>query len=613
MEDKLNLPKWHKELDTYRCVCSTFIIEGNVYDMQAMINEETNQYRRVGIQQYLSTYFRQVGYKYIGFYNRIDGFSNIDELKTFFPSLFCEGQGVLGRKKGDITNNEAIIAVRNVLQNNDVPSVIVIEFAAFLHSDPNRLEEAEIENWGSLFLGSLNNQVAKYEDEEPLNNLLVLVTNKINDIPAWFYVSNPYCKVIHISKPNKDIRKRLFQRKAITLEDYNLMLNKGEVDVKADAFANLTEGFTNIELDGVIKLCKDRKISVLQIKKAIDLFKYGEQESRWDLLDINKIKNAQLFLGDSVIGQPHAVKKVTDVLFRSISGLSGIQSNSYGHPKGVLFFAGPTGTGKTEMAKKIAQLIFDDENAITRFDMSEYNLEHSNQRLIGAPPGYVGYSAGGQLTNAVKENPFSVLLFDEIDTAHPHIMDTFLQILEDGRITDSAGETVYFSECIIIFTSNVGMRMEGEEGTNNYVYPETISPDMPYMEIEEKLITNVASYFKYINRREIYNRIGGNLVVFDFIRREEAITILKKKTDDIVKKLIEEKGIELILTRQYLDTISERLSLNSEYGGRGVVTHIEECLVKPLGCLFVKENIYANKKIEIRDINDSNELEYIIF
>lgn len=610
MEERLNLPKWHKELDTYRGVCSTFIIEGNVYDMQAMVNEQTNQYRRVGIHQYLSTYFMQVGYKFISFYNRIDGFEKDGELADSFEDIFNEKQKSLIKKKEDMTSNDAISIIRSILQNNEIPSVIIVDYAAFLLSDPNRLDESEIENWGTLFLGSLNSQIAKYEEEPPLNNLLILVTSKINDIPAWFYVNNPFCKVIHISKPNKDIRKRLFQKKASTLKDYEVIANKGEVDSKADVFANLTEGFSNIELEGIIKLCKERDISVLQINKAIDLFKYGEQESRWDTLNIDKIRNAGKFFENSIIGQAGAIKKVTDVLFRSISGLSGIQSNSYGHPKGVLFFAGPTGTGKTEMAKKIAQLIFDDENAITRFDMSEYNLEHSNQRLIGAPPGYVGYSAGGQLTNAVKENPFNVLLFDEIDKAHPRIMDTFLQILEDGRITDSAGETVYFSECIIIFTSNVGMKMEGESG--GFHYPETISPEMSYLEIEEKLTANVASYFKEINRREIYNRIGGNVVVFDFIRREEAIIILRKKLESIAQKIFEERSIELVYSDKYLETISNKLSLNVEYGGRGVVTHIEKVLVNPLGRVFVENSVVAGNRILIKGLNEEGLLDYLI-
>jgi len=135
-------------------------------------------------------------------------------------------------------------------------------------------------------------------------------------------------------------------------------------------------------------------------------------------------------------------------------------SSESSKPRGILFLAGPTGTGKTEIVKAIAEALFEDEKTLIRFDMSEYTAEHSDQKLFGAPPGYVGYDNGGQLTNAVKNNPFSILLFDEIEKAHPNIMDKFLQILEDGRMTDGQGNTVYFSETLIFFTSNVGISRE---------------------------------------------------------------------------------------------------------------------------------------------------------
>ena len=136
-----------------------------------------------------------------------------------------------------------------------------------------------------------------------------------------------------------------------------------------------------------------------------------------------------------------------------------------GRPRGVAFLAGPTGVGKTELAKSVTQLLFGDESAYIRFDMSEFSAEHSDQRLIGAPPGYVGYDAGGELTNAVREKPFSVVLFDEIEKAHPRILDKFLQILDDGVLTSGRGDRVYFSESIIIFTSNLGIYSTAADGT----------------------------------------------------------------------------------------------------------------------------------------------------
>jgi ATP-dependent Clp protease ATP-binding subunit ClpA len=157
---------------------------------------------------------------------------------------------------------------------------------------------------------------------------------------------------------------------------------------------------------------------------------------------------------------------VLDILKRTSIGLTGAQSRGLSaRPRGVLFFAGPTGVGKTEMAKSIAEIVFGDESAYLRFDMSEFSAEHSGDRLIGAPPGYVGYDQGGELTNAMREQPFRVVLFDEIEKAHNRILDKFLQVLEDGRLTDGRGDTVYFSESLIIFTSNAGVSRKLPDGT----------------------------------------------------------------------------------------------------------------------------------------------------
>jgi ATP-dependent Clp protease ATP-binding subunit ClpA len=240
-----------------------------------------------------------------------------------------------------------------------------------------------------------------------------------------------------------------------------------------------------------------------------------------------KLDQIEAFIRERVKGQDRAVRHMIDIVTRAVTGVGGARG---GRPRGVAFLAGPTGVGKTELAKTTTELLFGDERAYIRFDMSEFSAEHADQRLIGAPPGYIGYDTGGELTNAVRERPFSVLLFDEIEKAHPRILDKFLQVLDDGVLTSGRGERVYFSESLIIFTSNLGMSAVGEDGQRRV---NTSSADT-YEEMEAKVRAEIERHFKLeIGRPELLNRIGENIIVFDFIRTalaEEIFATILKRT-----------------------------------------------------------------------------------
>lgn len=596
--------KWQRDLAVYRDINTSFIVEGNVHDLQPWIYEDDGSCEPVNLSLFLHRYLSECGYDPIVFYNRVDGFYNsysVDMVDTFYREA---GSDARNSKSIDTATEN----IRKCLSGTIRPSAIVIDLANTIATSPDNLNNEEVEYYTRLMLATKNpTQAISMKDKSPLTNLLFLIVEKVNDIPAWFYLNNPYVRTLTISRPEKEIRSAVIDARIDFVEGTNNVDAETRNNIKEE-FVALTEGMTLVEIFGVFSLCRQKGYSIHQIREAIKMFRYGETESHWDKIDTEKVKNAEQYLSKRVKGQKQAVGKVAKILSRACLGLSGIQGGASSRPKGVLFLAGPTGTGKTELAKTIAEFIFGDESFVTRFDMSEYQQPHSDQKLLGAPPGYVGYSDGGQLTNAVKANPFCVLLFDEIDKAHPSILDKFLQILEDGRITDSAGETVYFTEALIIFTSNLGVvETDGESGKRF----QTISPDMSFEQVEKELLSTIKDYFKYsIQRPELLNRIGDNFIVFDFIREEVAQDILDIKINKIIENLERKKGIVLTIEEEFKKHLLDKAKANLENGGRGIGNVVETILINPLSNIIIQEMGRGNKNINILAVDNNGDIIY---
>ncbi len=237
-----------------------------------------------------------------------------------------------------------------------------------------------------------------------------------------------------------------------------------------------------------------------------------------------KLLNLEQELGKRLIGQSKAVRAVSDAVRRTKAGISDPD-----RPTGSFLFLGPTGVGKTELAKSLAHFLFDDERSMVRIDMSEYGEKHSVSRLIGAPPGYVGYGEGGQLTEAVRRRPYSVVLFDEIEKAHPEVFDVLLQVLDDGRLTDGQGRTVDFRNVIMIMTSNLG---------SQYL----IDPELSEDQKSQAVMETVRSAFK----PEFLNRLD-DIVLFDALSVEELGFIVDLNIEKLTARL-EDKRLTLGVT-----------------------------------------------------------------
>lgn len=586
--------KWQKDLAVYQDINTTFIVEGNVHDLQPWIYEDDGTCEPVPLSLYLQRYLTEEGYNPVVFYNRIDGFSNPyvpDMVSTFYRNTSSD-------EKSSQSISAATELIRKAMNNTDRPTAIIVDLANTIAISPDNLSDEETEYFTRLMLASRTPmQALSVSNKKPLTNLLFLIVEKVNDIPTWFYLNNPYVRTLTISRPEKEIRDSVIDARLDTLDGIKDLYSSERKKVK-DEFVALTDGMTLVEIFGIFSLCQQKKYKVSQIRDAVKMFRYGETESQWDNLDSEKVKHAEEFLRRRVKGQEVAIKKAASVLSRACLGMSGIQGGSSSRPKGVLFLAGPTGTGKTELAKTIAEFVFGDESFVTRFDMSEYQQPHSDQKMLGAPPGYIGYSDGGQLTNAIKAKPFCVLLFDEIDKAHPSILDKFLQILEDGRITDSAGETMYFSEAFIIFTSNLGVVGTNPDTRERY---QTITPRMDYCTIQKKLLSTIKDYFKFtIQRPELLNRIGDNFIVFDFIREAAVNEILDLKLDAVVDNLEHEKGIKLVLDAQFKEYLLNKAKSDLSNGGRGIGNMVETCLVNPLAKVLIHEEWKSGDSIVIK-------------
>lgn len=579
---------------------SSVIVFGNTSDI--MLNPK-NSGKFDSVINTIISYIRDRGYKQIIKWDRVDGidYSISDDL-TDLSNQFVQSESPNDYDLGDydLADNsnqngnhykapdEFFPYMLNIMKNSSNKTAFVLDYSDYIFGNANSLSEKERDYLATLGKVLETGQSYNMLDSNfaDIRNIVIIVAHNNAMIPPAFYLNNSMVGSVNIPLPGHKEREHFININSSCLNiTQDIISDKTAKDDLIDAL----DGFSLKEIAQLMKL--SRQISEkMSFEKLINLFKYGEKVSPWEELSKDKIERIEEELGNRVKGQDFAISKVKDVIIRAYTGFSGLQhSSKQKKPKGTLFFVGPTGVGKTELAKSLASFVFGDENACIRFDMSEYNHEHSDQRLVGAPPGYVGYEAGGQLTNAIKEKPFSVLLFDEIEKAHGRILDKFLQILEDGRLTDGKGETVYFSETIIIFTSNIGAA--------------EVSSDMNNIEVKKQFIEKVKNHFiEVLGRPELLNRIGDNIVPFNFIDDPKVfIEIAKIKFKTIEDFVKERYGATIILDDEDKIFHSIALKAGKQNGGRGLLNVMEADIIDRLSkFIFERSDILRNHEILIK-------------
>lgn len=333
------------------------------------------------------------------------------------------------------------------------------------------------------------------------------------------------------------------------------------------------------------KLRKKSNEAVL-LKEEVTEEEISEIVSRWTGIPVtrlmenekDKLLHLEEILHKRVVGQEEAVTAVSDAVIRARSGLK-----DPGKPIGSFIFLGPTGVGKTELAKALSEALFDSDENVVRIDMSEYMEKHAVARLIGAPPGYVGYEEGGQLTEAVRRKPYCVILFDEIEKAHPEVFNVLLQLLDDGRLTDSQGRTVDFKNTVVIMTSNIG---------SQYLLS-GIKPDGEIDETaRETVLAELHRYFK----PEFLNRID-EVVLFKPLRKEEIIRIIDLSLKYIQRRL-DDRRITLAVTEQAKGLMAQK-AYNPVFGARPVKRYIQKYIETEIGKLIIKGSLTEGKTVTI--------------
>lgn len=415
----------------------------------------------------------------------------------------------LRRQAGPGEDDDVVVALRRCLVQEVASVLAIVEQADILLQDPAHHDQPDRVRIAGLQLALRQAaRVGRYR------NTCILIAGELQSIPSVLLSGCEDIRTIEVEAPARDERIAYLRTMIGSMHGAELLSNETAREAIAGELALLTDGDSLRTLDSLATFSSSGKRSILTPLSLVNMYRFGERPDYWGHLR-PRLEQCRQVLTKRVFGQPRAVDAVMGVLAAGAMGLdlSANPLGAEGQPRGVLWFVGPTGVGKTELAKGVAEAVFGDQEAYTRLDMSTFAQEHAAERLMGAPPGYVGFERGGELTNAVRRRPNSVVLLDEIEKAHERVLDRFMSIFDDGRITDAQGRVTHFGETIVIATSNVGARELADA-------IERSAGDVSYEQIRTLSVDAVRRHFTAISRPEIFGRIEGGIVPFDILRAE---------------------------------------------------------------------------------------------
>ena len=581
-------PAWYRELQSALAISPQIVLEGDVYDRYLLPTGEGDAERVVlSLVDAVWMCLRRSGFEALVVADPADG---VRVHPGAEPAAGAASE-VVGRELSGVAAARSVEGIRDDLlavARGSRQVAFVVELAPRFACNPESLSREELALFVAAERAALTSRPlpARRGDatarQVPLFNTVIWIVDRDRDLPAWLVAHADHVRSIAVPRPDYGQRERCAHRLLSSLPGWEGS-DAARRDEMVARLVRQTDGMTLTALFSITLLATDAGMGLEGVEDAARAYRVGVVDNPWRTDDLReRLKTAEQDLGARVLGQRDAVRKALDILMRAATGLTGAQGSPYGtRPRGTLFFSGPTGVGKTELAKQLTRIVFGDERAYIRFDMSEFSAEHAADRLIGAPPGYVGFAAGGELTNAIRERPFSLVLFDEIEKAHPRILDKFLQVLEDGRLTDGRGATVYFTEAVLVFTSNLGMWVP--DGQGGRVPNVTRDSPSDASERERRIREAIQAHFtEELGRPELLNRFGDGIVVFDFIGEDTARSILDLLVANVAARVRRVHGAALELSPGAREQLVAFALANLDNGGRGVATVVENALVNPL-------------------------------
>lgn len=590
-----DMPLWIRSVNAALPLASQFIVHGNIRDLHLVPKSAGGPPDFHSTVQAIWDVLSANGFDGIAVYSPLDGLTvpEVFRREGWEPDhAIEEALKVTSSNAGGASTIDGLNRAITYVSTSQEPKLgLVIDYMS-------QAAEPDVDTstgYGLAMLTSLRQvhnprRFLHGQRDEAVHHPILWMVDQPNDLPHWMLTGDGV-RQIPIGLPE------LATRAAVT----KVLAPPGLPENYPSRLADATEGLTVKGMISVAGFLRGTDGDDYDIEAAVRAYRVGVSENPWRNQQLKeKLQDGLALIEKRVVGQRQATQRVLDLLTRSAMGLTAAhQAKAGSGVRGVLYFAGPTGVGKTEMAKAIAELVFGKEDALIRFDMSEFAHEASEARLIGSPPGYIGHNAGGELTNAVRTKPFSVVLFDEIDKAHGRILDKFLQILSDGRLTDGSGDTVYFTDVIVVFTSNQGVLDAGhidtstDEGVNQY---------------QTLIRQSVEDFFtNRLNRPELLGRIGDNIISFRPIAGEFAATIANRNIDNILRRVQVSTGSTLTIADSVRAKLVARATQDLSKGGRGIGLALESVFVNPLArALFSVPADSALQVVAVSEDSDGN-------